>query len=410
MPVLAYKVGGVVRDRLLGLSSSDCDWVVVGATPAEMLQQGYKKVGKDFPVFLHPETKDEYALARTERKVALGYSGFEIDAAPNVSLTQDLARRDLTINAMAETPNGEIIDPFSGQKDLEKKLLRHVSSAFSEDPVRVLRIARFAARFAHLGFTVADETMALMRHMSASGEVDALVSERVWAECSRALLERQPSMFFQVLRDCGALRSIFPELDALFGVPQRPESHPEIDAGIHTMLALEQSALLSDELAVRFAALVHDLGKATTPKSCLPSHKGHEARSEALVRAFCKRLRIPNDLQNLAVLVALYHGQSHAVQELEPSAILVLLKNLDAFRRPDRFAQFLLACEADSKGRAGFEHSAYPQAEYVQACFEQACTISSRDFIDKGLIGKELGKAIDNARVQTIQRFSIKVE
>ncbi len=403
--MLTYKVGGVVRDRLLGLPSSDCDWVVVGATPTEMLQQGYKKVGKDFPVFLHPETKDEYALARTERKVALGYSGFEIDAAPNVSLTQDLARRDLTINAMAETPDGTIIDPFSGQKDLEKKRLRHVSSAFSEDPVRVLRIARFAARFAHLGFTVADETMELMRQMSASGEVDALVSERVWAECSRALLERQPSIFFQVLRDCGALRSIFPELNALFGVPQRPESHPEVDAGIHTMMVLEQSALLSDELVVRFAALVHDLGKATTPKSCLPSHKGHEARSAKLVRTFCKRLRIPNDLRNLAILVALYHGQSHAAQELEPRAILVLLKNLDAFRRPDRFAQFLLACEADSKGRAGFERSLYPQAKYLQACFMHAYAVRSEKFSDKGLIGKDLGEAIEAARMQAIQRF-----
>lgn len=403
--VLTYKVGGVVRDRLLGLPSSDCDWVVVGATPAEMLQKGYKKVGKDFPVFLHPETKDEYALARTERKVALGYNGFEIDAAPNVSLTQDLARRDLTINAMAETPGGEIIDPFSGQKDLDKKCLRHVSSAFSEDPVRVLRVARFAARFAHLGFTVADETMNLMRQMSASGEVDALISERVWIECSRALLERQPSIFFQTLRDCGALHHIFPELDALFGVPQRPESHPEVDAGVHTLMVLEQSALLSDELIVRFSALVHDLGKATTRKSCLPSHKGHEARSAELVRVFCKRLRIPNDLRNLAVLVALHHGQSHAVQELEPSAILMLLKNLDAFRRPDRFAQFLLACEADSKGRAGFEHSLYPQAKYLQACFAQACAITPAKLIDKGLIGKDLGKAIDTERVKAITTF-----
>jgi len=403
--VLAYKVGGVVRDRLLGLSSSDCDWVVVGATPAEMFRQGYKQVGKDFPVFLHPETKDEYALARTERKVALGYSGFEIDAAPNVSLTQDLARRDLTINAMAETPDGKIIDPFSGQKDLEKRLLRHVSSAFSEDPVRVLRIARFAARFAYLGFTVADETMDLMRQMSASGEIDALVPERVWAECSRALLERQPSIFFQVLRGCDALRSIFPELDALFGVPQRLESHPEVDSGIHTLMVLEQSALLSDELIVRFSALVHDLGKATTQKSCLPSHKGHEIRSAELVRAFCKRLRVPNDLRNLAVLVALYHGQSHSVKELSPRAILILLKNLDAFRRPDRFIQFLLACEANSKGRTGFEQSVYPQAKYLRACFEQARAITLEKKTDKILIGKEIGEVIDVARVQAITTF-----
>jgi len=403
--MLIYKVGGVVRDRLLGLPSSDCDWVVVGATPAEMLRQGYKKVGKDFPVFLHPETKDEYALARTERKVALGYSGFEIDAAPDVSLTQDLARRDLTINAMAETPDGEIIDPFSGQKDLEKKLLRHVSSAFSEDPVRVLRIARFAARFAYLGFTVADETMDLMRQMSASGEIDALVPERVWTECSRALLERQPSTFFQVLRNCGALRSIFPELDALFGVPQRPESHPEVDSGIHTLMVLEQSALLSDELVVRFSALVHDLGKATTQKSCLPSHKGHEARSAELVRTFCKRLRVPNDLRNLALLVALYHGQSHSVKELAPGAILILLKNLDAFRRPDRFAQFLLACEADSKGRAGFEQSVYSQAKYLRACFEEVRAIAAGKKTDKILIGKEIGEAIDAERVQAITMF-----
>ncbi|VAW83804.1 CCA tRNA nucleotidyltransferase, partial [hydrothermal vent metagenome] len=283
--------------------------------------------------------------------------------------------------------------------------LRHVSPAFSEDPVRVLRIARFAARFAYLGFTVADETMDLMRQMSASGETDALVPERVWTECSRALLERQPSIFFQVLRDCGALRSIFPELNALFGVPQRPESHPEVDSGIHTLMVLEQSARLSDELTVRFSALVHDLGKATTQKSCLPSHKGHEKRSAELVRAFCKRLRIPKDLRNLAVLVALYHGQSHSAQELEPPAILTLLKNLDAFRRPDRFAQFLLACEADSKGREGFEQSLYPQATYLRACFEQARAITSERITDKVLNGKELGEAIDTKRVQAITTF-----
>jgi tRNA nucleotidyltransferase (CCA-adding enzyme) len=361
-----YLVGGAVRDRLLGRRVDERDFVVIGATVDDLLQRGFQQVGKDFPVFLHPTTKDEYALARTERKTAPGYHGFIVHADPNVTLEQDLLRRDLTINALAQDKTGKVIDHHGGLADLEARLLRHVSPAFAEDPVRILRVARFAARFADLGFRVADATRALMRDMVDAGEVDALVPERVWQELSRALGEARPSRFFEVLRDCGALDRLLPELDRLWGVPQPVQWHPEIDTGVHVMLVLDMAARLSTDLEVRFAALCHDLGKGVTPVDILPSHRGHEARGVALVNSLCDRFKVPNHCRELARITARDHGLVHKVDELRAGTILDLLEGADAIRRPARFQQMLTACEADYRGRTGYEERTYPQGDMLR--------------------------------------------
>ncbi len=373
-----YLVGGAVRDRLLCLPVDELDYVVVGSTAAEMRRRGFIQVGKDFPVFLHPETKDEYALARTERKLAPGYHGFAVHAAPEVTLEQDLLRRDLTINALAEDWHGHIIDPFGGVADLKARVLRHVSPAFAEDPVRILRVARFAARFAELGFRVADETMALMRDMVAAGEVDALVPERVWQEMAKALAESRPSRFFEVLRACGALARLLPELDRLWGVPQPVESHPEVDTGVHVMLVVDMAARLSDAAEVRFAALCHDLGKGTTPRVQWPQHPSHEERGVELVDEVCVRLKVPKRFCELARLAARYHGLVHRAARLQPGTLLTLFEAVDLFRRPRRLEQLLLVCEADYRGRPGWEERAYPQGELVRRCASVAQRVDER--------------------------------
>ncbi len=398
-----YLVGGAVRDRLLGLPAGERDWVVVGATPEEMLARGFRPVGKDFPVFLHPETGEEYALARTERKTGPGYHGFTFHTAPDVTLEEDLRRRDLTINAMAEAPDGTLIDPYGGRRDLERRLLRHVSPAFAEDPVRILRVARLMARLAPLGFRVADETLDLMRGMVAAGEVDHLVPERVWQELARALAEPAPRRFFEVLRDCGALGRILPELDRLFGVPQPPEHHPEVDTGVHTLLVLDQAARLSPEPEVRYAALLHDLGKGETPPEEWPRHRGHEARGAELARAVSERLRAPAAFRELAVLTAAEHGLAHRALELRPATVLELLERADAFRRPERFERFLLACEADSRGRPGYESQPYPQGGFLRAARAVAAAVSPRRFVEAGLEGAAVGEALRRARIAAIR-------
>ena len=394
-----YLVGGAVRDKLLGLPLKDRDWVVVGATPEAMSARGYKMVGADFPVFLHPDTKEEYALARTERKSGRGYKGFTVYAGADVSLEQDLARRDLTINAMAEDDSGRLIDPFHGADDLKRGILRHVSPAFAEDPLRVLRVARFAARF---GFAVAVETMALMQEIVAAGEMEMLVAERVWSELERALGEKLPVRFFEVLRECGALKRLMPELDALFGVPQPPEHHPEIDTGVHTFMVLAQAARLSTDARVRFAALVHDLGKGTTPVAQWPKHHGHEQRSVALVRAVCERFRVPNEFRDLAILVARYHAHCHRAVELRDDTLLETLEALDAFRRPERVEAFVLACEADARGRTGYEDRPYPQADIFRRAFAAARAVDTAA-LAAGRSGPEIGAAIRNARIGAIR-------
>lgn len=368
-------VGGAVRDELLGFAVKDKDYVVVGSTPEDMLAAGYKPVGKDFPVFLHPKTHDEYALARTERKTAKGYKGFVVHAAPNVTLEQDLARRDLTINAMAKRDDGELIDPFNGRADIQSKTLRHVSDAFSEDPVRILRIARFAARLQD--FQVAPETMTLMRQMVQAGEVDALVAERVWQELAKGLMEAKPSRMFEVLRACGALQKILPELDRLWGVPQPEQHHPEVDTGVHVMMVIDYAASQNFSLPIRFAALMHDLGKGTTPAEILPKHIGHEQRSVNLLKEVCKRLRVPNDCKELGVMVAKFHGKLHQALQMRPATLLEFLLELDAIRQPQRFNDFLKACEADSRGRTGFENCATPAADLMQKVLAAALTVDA---------------------------------
>ena len=400
-----YLVGGAVRDKLLGLEPVDKDWVVVGATPEEMLEQGFRQVGKDFPVFLHPETGEEYALARTERKTAPGYHGFEFYAAPDVTLEEDLKRRDLTINAMAEDSDGSIIDPFNGQADLQQGRLRHVSPAFAEDPVRILRVARYAARYAKWGFHVAHSTHALMKEMVEHGEVDALVPERVWQELERALGEEIPSRFFEVLRNSGALARIFPELEQLFGVPQPKHHHPEEDTGLHTMMVLDQAALLTPDTRVRFAALVHDLGKGTTPEEEWPKHPEHEERGIELVEQLCERLRAPRDYRDLALIVTRYHGVYHMAEELNASTILKTLENIDAFRRPERLELFLLACEADSRGRTGFEEQHFVQPAIFRAAYHAANQVSPREIVAQGYSGKVVGERLHEARVGAIKRI-----
>jgi len=397
-----YLVGGAVRDRLLGLPVRERDWVVVGATPEELTRQGYLSVGREFPVFLHPQTHEEYALARLERKVAPGYRGFTTQFSPDVTLEEDLRRRDLTINAMAEGEAGDLIDPYNGQADLGARLLRHVSEAFVEDPVRILRVARFAARFATLGFRVAGETLALMRRMTEAGEVQALVPERVWQETERALGEARPEVFFETLRSCGALAVIYPEIDALYGVPQPPRWHPEIDTGVHVMLALRHAADRGASPAVRFAVLTHDLGKARTPRERWPSHHGHEELGVALIEALCARLKIPNGHRELAVLAARYHTHVHRALELKPATVLTLLENCDAFRRPERFAELLLACEADARGRTGREHEPYPQAGYLRQALAAAAAVTLTEEQRRGLQGAQIGAQLRERRLATL--------
>jgi tRNA nucleotidyltransferase (CCA-adding enzyme) len=400
-----YLVGGAVRDELLGLPVKERDWCVVGATPEQLAALGYRQVGKDFPVFLHPESGEEYALARKERKSAAGHHGFQFDTSPDISIEEDLGRRDLTINAMARDLDGNLLDPYNGRADLAAKLLRHVSAAFAEDPVRILRVARFAARFADLGFRIAPDTMVKMRDMVREGEVDALVPDRVWKETENALAGKSPHRFFAVLRECGALQVVFPEIDALYGVPQPAQWHPEIDCGVHAMMVLEQAALLSEHVDVRFAALVHDLGKATTPKDRLPQHPGHEKRSARLVSALCKRLPVPSSLRDLGMLVAEFHAHCHRAFELRPSTILRVLERVDAFRRPDRFERFLLACEADARGRTGFETRPYPQAQLFRDACKVAATVNAREFAEQGIDGQEIGARVRRARLAAVSKF-----
>ncbi|RMF96910.1 MAG: multifunctional CCA addition/repair protein [Gammaproteobacteria bacterium] len=397
-----YLVGGAVRDRLLGEPVSERDWVVVGATPEELLAAGFKPVGRDFPVFLHPETGEEYALARTERKTGPGYHGFEFHADPDVRLEDDLRRRDLTINAMAQDEAGRLIDPYGGRADLEARLLRHVSDAFREDPVRILRVARFAARFRHLGFRVAPETMALMREMVAAGEAAALVPERVWRETESALATPAPDEYIRVLRDCTALAVIFPEVDALFGVPQPPKYHPEVDTGQHLLLALAMSARLDCSPEARFAVLVHDLGKGTTPRHEWPRHRGHEARGVELLGRLAERLGVPNRYRELGAAVTRYHGLAHRAAELRPATVMQLLEGTDALRRPDRFAEFLAACEADARGRRGLEDRPYPQARLLAAARDAAAAVEARELAGQGLSGAALGEALRQARIAAI--------
>lgn len=394
-----YVVGGAVRDQLLGLPVQDRDYVVVGATPDEMVAQGFMPVGQDFPVFLHPKTHEEYALARTERKSGHGYKGFTVYAAPEVTLEEDLRRRDLTINAMALDEHGTLIDPYGGQADLAAKSFRHVSEAFAEDPVRILRVARFAARFTD--FSVAPETLALMKRIVDAGEVDALVSERVWQELSRGLMEKQPSRMFSVLRDCGALAKLLPEVERLFGVPQPPEHHPEIDTGVHVMLVIDWAARQNHSLPVRFAALTHDLGKGATPPELWPRHIGHEARSAEMVRALSERIRVPADCRDLAMAVAREHGIVHRALELRPGTIVELLERVDAFRRPGRFEEFLEACECDFRGRPGYEARPFPGIEFLK----QALTAARS--IDAGAVAKRveparIREAVFQARTEAV--------
>ncbi len=394
-----YLVGGAVRDKLLGLPVQDRDYVVVGATPDEMVIKGFKPVGADFPVFLHPQTKAEYALARTERKSGHGYKGFKVYAAPDVTLEDDLQRRDLTINAMAEDEHGNLIDPFKGAEDLHHGVLRHVSPAFAEDPVRILRVARFAARYAKWGFHVAHGTNQLMRQMVDSGEVDHLVAERVWAELERALEADKPSRFFEVLRSCGALARLFPEIEALFGVPQPERHHPEVDTGVHVMLVLDAAALLSPDPRVRFAALMHDLGKGSTPKEAWPQHSGHEERGAELVKNFCQRFRAPNEYRDLALITARYHAHCHKIAELRPATVVDTLEAMDAFRRPERVDMFVTACEADFRGRTGVGDKPYPQAELFRRVFKAARAVDSTAIAAEGTRGPEIGVRIREARI-----------
>jgi tRNA nucleotidyltransferase (CCA-adding enzyme) len=411
-----YMVGGAVRDALLGLPVQDHDWVVVGATPEQLMAQGYLAVGKDFPVFLHPQTREEYALARTERKTARGYRGFVVHAAPDVTLQQDLARRDLTINSIAAPARQErasavfepdfeaLIDPYGGQRDLQAKVLRHVTEAFREDPVRILRLARFAARFAD--FSVAPETLALMQDMVASGEVDALVPERVWQELARGLMENKPSRMLEVLRACGALQKLLPEVDRLWGVPQRAEYHPEIDTGIHLMMVLDMAAQLQAPLPVRFACLGHDLGKGTTPADVLPKHIGHEERSARLLKGVCERLRVPVDCREIADVVAREHGNIHRSADFSAAAVVRLLERCDAFRKPQRFADVLLACECDARGRLGLAQSPYPQRQRLLDALQAAQAVATNSVAAQaqaeGMDGKRIGELIHQARVAAV--------
>ncbi|MGR5260803.1 multifunctional CCA addition/repair protein [Vibrio astriarenae] len=398
-----YLVGGAVRDQLLDLSVYDKDWVVVGSTPEEMLSQGFTAVGKDFPVFLHPKTKQEHALARTERKSGSGYTGFECFFDQNVTLEEDLLRRDLTINAMAQDEAGNLYDPFNGQHDIDNRILRHVSGAFVEDPLRVLRVARFAAKLAHLGFTIADETMLLMQQISASGELKHLTPERVWQEWHKSLSTRSPHIFLSVLQKCSALAVVLPELDALFGVPQPEQWHPEIDTGIHTLMVAEQAAQLSDSLPVRFASQVHDLGKGVTPKSEWPSHKMHCHTGVKLIKKLCDRVRVPNEFRDLALMVCEQHSNIHRATELKPATILKILNKFDVWRKPERLNEILLCCMADSRGRTGFEEIEYPQKALFEAAYQTALAVNVQSVIADGFQGVEIRAELERRRIEAIK-------
>ncbi|MDG1311130.1 MAG: multifunctional CCA addition/repair protein [Porticoccaceae bacterium] len=400
-----YLVGGAVRDKLLNYPSDENDWVVVGSSPEQMVELGYHPVGQDFPVFIEPQTGEEYALARTERKSGHGYQGFTFHTAANISLEEDLIRRDLTINAMAEDENGGIFDPYGGQQDLQAKVLRHVSVAFTEDPLRVLRVARFAARYHHLGFTIAPETLALMASIVSSNELSHLVAERMWKETERALCERSPDIYIQVLRDCGALQILLPEVEKLFGVPQRADYHPEVDTGIHTLMSLQQAAKLSDSPGVRFSVLVHDLGKGITPDHVLPSHKGHEARGLPLVKDVCDRFRVPNEHRQLAMAVTEFHLLCHKALELRPETILKLLKGLGALKPENRLEEFLLCCEADARGRAGFEDRDYPSSEYLRQARQVAMATNITDLVETGISGAEIGVQLSLRQTAGLAEF-----
>lgn len=400
-----YKVGGAVRDRLLGRAVTDIDWVVVGADAQAMLDQGYRPVGGDFPVFLHPQTAEEYALARTERKSGVGYGGFTFYASPDVTLEEDLIRRDLTVNAMAEDGQGRVIDPYGGQRDLADRVLRHVSPAFAEDPLRVLRVARFAARYAPLGFRVAEETLALMRQIAESGELAALTAERSWKEVSRALMEPRPEVFIEVLRNCGALAAWLPEVDTLFGVPQTATHHPEVDTGVHALMVLRQCAEHDQPLSVRWASLLHDVGKGLTPESEWPRHIAHEHKGLRLIKAINQRCKVPRECAELALLVGEYHTHGHRALELRADTLLKLLQSFDAYRRPQRFAEFVAACEMDARGRLGFEQRDYPQADYLLGAAEVARQVAVQPLVELGFKGAELGEALQRERLRALSAY-----
>ena len=402
-----YLVGGAVRDSLLNLPIKDKDYMVVGATPEQMQQLGYRQVGKDFPVFLHPKTQQEYALARTERKVGLGYGGFSCYASHDVTLEQDLLRRDLTINAIAQDEEGNLYDPYNGVADIQARQLRHVSTAFAEDPLRVLRVARFAARFHSLGFKIATETMSLMQHMSQTEELTALTPERVWQEVDKSLGGPNPEIFFQVLRQCRALKILFPEIDALFGIPQPEKWHPEIDTGLHTLMVLTQATLLTQDKAVRFAALVHDLGKALSPKEHWPKHHGHGQKGLPIIKKLCERLRVPNEYRDLALLVSDQHQNVHQAFELRAETIVKVFDKADFWRKPERLNQLLLACIADMRGRTGFEHQAYPQSDYLNACFLAANNVDIKAIIAAGFQGGQIKQALNLRRIDNVEQVKL---
>ncbi|WP_336701862.1 multifunctional CCA addition/repair protein [Pantoea dispersa] len=398
-----FLVGGAVRDALLRLPVKDRDWVVVGATPDSMLAQGYQQVGRDFPVFLHPESREEYALARTERKSGNGYTGFVTQFAPDVTLEQDLQRRDLTINAIAQAADGTLIDPYHGQQDLQQRALRHVSAAFNEDPLRVLRVARFAARFAHLNFRVAPETQALMREMAHSGELAHLTAERVWKETEKALLTRNPQVYFQLLRDCDALQVLFPEIDNLYGIPAPVKWHPEIDTGVHALMTLTMAAALSDQLDVRFATLFHDVGKALTPPEKWPSHHGHGPAGVPIVEALCQRLRVPNQVRDLALVVTEFHDVVHTIERQPADALVALFDRIDAWRKPDRVEKMALASEADARGRTTLESMAYPQGDYLRRAFALAQAVPTKAVVEAGFTGAAVREELTRRRVLALQ-------
>ncbi|WP_457913896.1 multifunctional CCA addition/repair protein [Candidatus Gillettellia adelgis] len=402
-----YLVGGAVRDTLLNIPTFDRDWVVVGATPSDLLAIGYQQIGRDFPVFIHPDTHEEYALARTERKLGHGYTAFACHASPNITLEEDLLRRDLTINAIARSAEGILIDPYQGIGDLQSRILRHISDAFSEDPLRILRVARFAARFAHLQFRIADETLELMRYMAHSGELAALTSERIWQETKKALQGQHPHIYFQVLRECDALMMLFPEINALFGVPAPAKWHPEIDTGIHTMMALAIAAQLSLDLEVRFSVLCHDLGKGLTPKKFWPHHHGHGRASVRLVEQFCQRFRVPNVVRDVAKLVAEYHDIIHIVDKLHPKILLHFFNAIDVWRKPHRLTQIILSSEADVRGRAGFEKHPYPQGDYLRQAYQMAKTISIQDLIASGIQGLEIHNELTRRRLKVLSNWKL---
>ncbi|MCK6264775.1 multifunctional CCA addition/repair protein [Vibrio sp. ZSDE26] len=397
-----YLVGGAVRDQLLNLDVYDKDWVVVGSTPKEMLANGFTAVGNDFPVFLHPKTKQEHALARTERKTSAGYTGFECHFSVDVTLEEDLLRRDLTINALAQDNQGQIIDPYGGQSDLNDRILRHVSEAFTEDPLRVLRVARFAAKLKHLGFSIAPETLSLMKRISQSGELEHLTAERIWQEWYKSLSTQNPQEFLSVLQECGALQIVLPEISQLFGVPQPEQWHPEIDTGIHTLMVAKQAAQLSDSLPVRFASQVHDLGKGITPKEEWPSHKLHCHTGLKLIKDLCERVRVPNEFKDLALMVCEQHSNIHRAAELKPSTKLKVLNKFDVWRKPERLSDILLCCMADSRGRTGCEEIEYPQKQLFEQAYQAALSVNVQDIIANGFKGKDIRTEMDKRRIEAI--------